>query len=112
MNSWSLVSFLAFPLIAHAGESIKPALEAQPAILEKLKNPEANQAVLLGQAKVLGDFNDTARKYNLRKTGPLARDFTLNMVWAPERKRALRCGANHGVPHRFSDVRGIDFASR
>jgi hypothetical protein len=60
---------------------------------------------------VIGDFNDTARRFNLHKTGPLARDFTLKMVWAPERKRALFCGANHGVPHRLNDVWEFDLPS-
>ena len=60
---------------------------------------------------MLGDFNDTARRYNLHKTGPLARDFTLKMVWAPERKRVLFCGANHGVPHRLNDVWEFDLAA-
>jgi hypothetical protein len=33
------------------------------------------------------------------------------MVWAPERKRALYCGANHGVPHRLNDVWEFDLPS-
>src|ERR1019366_5951150 len=111
MFRWSLPLLFILPILVRAGEPVKPALEAQPAVLEKLKNLKSNHAVLLGQAKVLGDFNDTARRYNLHKTGPLARDFTLKMVWAPERKRALFCGANHGVPHRLNDVWEFDLAS-
>jgi hypothetical protein len=99
---WSLASFFLLPALGPAGEPVKPLLEAQPGVLEKLKSRKNNRAVLLGQARVLGDFNGTARKYNLHKTGPLARDFTLKMVWTPERKRGLYCGANHGVPHRLA----------
>jgi hypothetical protein len=33
------------------------------------------------------------------------------MVWAPERKRVLYCGANHGVPHRLNDVWEFDLAT-
>jgi hypothetical protein len=105
------LSLFIVPLLVRADEPVKPQLEAQPAVLEKTKRLKPNHAVLLGQAKVVGDFNDTARKYNLHKTGPLARDFTLKMVWAPERKRALFCGANHGVPHRLNDVWEFDLAS-
>ena len=87
---------------AHADEGCS-LLRRDPVVLAR-SHGQLPQAVLLGQAKVMGDFNDTARKYNLHKTGPLARDFTLKMVWALERKRALYCGANHGVPHRLNDV--------
>ena len=111
MFRWSLSLLFIMPALVRAGEPVKPVLEAQPAVLEKLKNLKSNHAILLGQAKVLGDFNDTARRYSLHKTGPLARDFTLKMVWAPERKRALFCGANHGVPHRLNDVWEFDLAS-
>jgi hypothetical protein len=106
-----LVSLFLLPALVPAGESVKPLLEAQPGVLENLKSLKNNRAVLLGQAKVLGDFNDTARKYNLHKTGPLARDFTLKMVWAPERKYAHYFGANHGVPHRLNDVWEFDLPS-
>jgi hypothetical protein len=65
----------------------------------------------LGKAEVVGEFNDVARKYELDKTGPKGRDFTIRMVWAPERRRALFCGANHGVPHRLNDVWEFDLAA-
>ena len=81
MFRWSLSLLFVLPMVIRAGEPVRPVLEARPAVLEKLKNLKTNHAVLLGQAKVLGDFNDTARKYNLHKTGPLARDFTLKVVW-------------------------------
>jgi hypothetical protein len=33
------------------------------------------------------------------------------MVWAPERRRALYCGANHGSPHRLNDCWEYDLPS-
>jgi hypothetical protein len=33
------------------------------------------------------------------------------VCWAPDRKRALYCGANHGVPHRLNDVWEFDLPS-
>ncbi|MEZ6143205.1 MAG: hypothetical protein R3B84_21785 [Zavarzinella sp.] len=66
---------------------------------------------LLGKAKVVGEFNETAKKFRLDATGPKARDFTLKMVWAPERQRALFCGANHNVPHRINDAWEFDLTT-
>src|SRR5688572_8570098 len=67
----------------------EPKLDPKPVVLEKLAALKPNQAVLLGKADVVGEFNDTAKKYDLHKTGPKGRDFTIKMCWAPERKRAL-----------------------
>lgn len=92
-------------------ETIQPALPANEMALAKIKGLKANQAILLGQAQVVGKFNDIARKFDLHKTGPRGRDFTIKMVWAPERRRALFCGANHAVPHRLNDVWEFDLAS-
>ncbi len=49
---------------------------------EKLAALKPNQAVLLGKAEVMGDFNDTLLKYEPHKTGPKGRDFTIGMCWA------------------------------
>ena len=49
MKRCSLLSFFALPLLIQAGEPIKPALEVQPAVVEKLKSLKQNQTVLLGQ---------------------------------------------------------------
>jgi hypothetical protein len=90
---------------------VEPQLAPKPVVLEKLAALKPNQAVLLGKADVVGEFNDTARKYDLHRTGPKGRDFTIKMCWAPDRKRALFCGANHGVPHRLNDVWEFDLPS-
>ncbi len=58
----------------------------------------------LGHAAVIGPFNDTARRFDLQRTGPRARDYCRRMAWAPERGTALFAGANHGSPHRLNDV--------
>ncbi len=87
------------------------AADPKPDIVAKLTALKPNHAVLLGKADVVGEFNDTARKYDLHKTGPKGRDFTIKMCWAPDRKRALFCGANHAVPHRLNDVWEFDLPS-
>ncbi|MGE3806078.1 MAG: hypothetical protein AB7K24_15515 [Gemmataceae bacterium] len=104
--------FVAAALLTGAEpEAIKPELPVNQAALDRIKSLKANQAAVVGQAKVVGDFNDVARQYNLDKTGPRGRDFTIKMVWSPERKRVLFCGANHGVPHRLNDVWEFDLAA-
>ena len=90
---------------------LEPRLDPKPEVREKLAALKPNRAILLGKADVTGEFNDTAKKYDLHKTGPKGRDFTLKMCWAPDRKRVLYCGANHGVPHRLNDVWEFDLPS-
>lgn len=91
--------------------AVEPALAPNTAALKKIEALKPNHAVLLGDARVVGDFNDIARRFNLDKTGPRARDYSLKMVWAPERKRAIFLGANHRVPHRLNDVWEFDLGA-
>jgi hypothetical protein len=91
--------------------AVEPVLKPDNATLRKIDALGPNQAVLLGEARVVGDFNDIARRFNLHKTGPRARNYCLKMVWAPERKRALFLGANHNVPHRLNDVWEFDLSA-
>jgi len=99
-------------LVGPLGLTAAPPLPTtNEGVQERLRNLKPNQAASLGKAAVVGEFNDVARRYDLHKTGPRGRDFTIKMVWAPERKRALFCGANHGVPHRLNDVWEFDLAT-
>lgn len=101
-------------LLAWSGAGIagiEPILATDPAILRKIEALQPNQAVLLGEARVTGDFNSVARQFNLHKTGPRGRDFSIKMVWAPERRRALFLGANHKIPHRLNDVWEFDLGA-
>lgn len=92
------VFFLLLTLSAHGSVDAAQSLAMLP----------QNHAAVLGRARVLGDFNQTARDHDLHRTGPRARDYSLKMVWAPERKTALFAGANHAVPHRLNDVWEFD----
>lgn len=101
-------------LLAWSGSSIagiEPVLAPDQATLQKIETLGPNQAVLLGEARVTGDFNPVARQFDLHKTGPKGRDFSIKMVWAPERQRALFLGANHKVPHRLNDVWEFDLGA-
>lgn len=108
---FTIVGTLALATRSQGEETIEPSLPANETVLSKLKQLQPNQAVLLGQAQVIGEFNDVARQFELHKTGPRGRDFNIKMVWAPDRRRVLFCGANHSVPHRLNDVWEFDLAS-
>lgn len=87
------------------------SLEPDPHVQRRIVELKPNHAIRLGTARVVGDFNDIAKRFELDRTGPRARDFSLKMVWAPERRRALFTGANHGRPHRLNDVWEFDLAA-
>jgi hypothetical protein len=106
-----LIGLFVAPVGLTAAPPTPPTPTTNEAVQERLRSLRPNQAVLLGKAAVVGEFNDVARRYELDKTGPRGRDFTIKMVWAPERGRALFCGANHGVPHRLNDVWEFDLAT-
>jgi hypothetical protein len=108
----------ALPLVGLAAPAQTQEAPAHPedprpvqAVLDQLAALPPNHAKLLGQARVIGDFNAVARHHRLDVTGPRSRDYCLKMAWAPERGRALFCGANHGVPHRLNDVWEFDLAA-
>lgn len=108
------VAFLGALMVGAAAvgqEPVQPALPVNAAALAKIQGLKPNEARIIGQAEVVGDFNAVAKQFNLHKTGPRGRDFTIRMVWAPERRRVLFCGANHGVPHRLNDVWEFDLAA-
>lgn len=115
-NSRSFLVLRIFVLLLGSIWSQSPALgtEAPPTdhrVLSLLKALPPNHGVILGSATVLGEFNQTALNYRLDETGPQRRDYSLKMVWAPERRRALFAGANHGRPHRLNDVWEFDLAA-
>ena len=111
---WLAVGLCAFMLTPplHARQTaIRPALDDDPAVLARLAALPAGHGAVLGEARLVGDFNDTARRFNLHQTGPRGRDYSLKMAWAPQRGRALFAGANHGQPHRLNDVWEFDLGA-
>lgn len=102
---------VAGELTTRGQQPIQPELPVNQNALAKLKQLKPGEAAIIGQANVVGEFNEIAKKFKLDRTGPRARDFTLRMVWAPERNRAIFCGANHRVPHRLNDVWEFDLAA-
>lgn len=96
---------------ARAEDAVRPALEAKADVRKVLSRLKPNEAALLGKASVVGEFNAVARRFGLDSTGPRARNYSIKMVWAPERRRALFAGANHGKPHRLNDVWEFDLSA-
>ena len=74
------ILLVAFPVFA--AEPIRPELAPNEAALAAIAKLQPNRAVLLGDAKVVGDFNDVAKKFHLHETGPRGRDYSIKMCWA------------------------------
>ncbi len=94
-----------------ADKTVRPELKPHPEVTKILENLKPGEGALLPPATVTGDFNEIARKYGLDKNGPGLRNYCYKMVWAEDRKRALYCGGNHGVPHGLNDIWEYDLAS-
>jgi hypothetical protein len=94
-----------------AVSKVEPEIAPDPKVTEILDGLGEGCSALLPPIKTAGEFNDVARSYNMQKTGPVGRDYCNKMVWAPDRKRALYCGANHGAPHRLNDAWEYDLPS-
>jgi hypothetical protein len=95
-----------------AVSKVEPQLKADPAILAIIKGLGENSSALLPAVKTAGNMkNADVKKFGMQKTGPRPRDYCLKWVWAADRKRALFCGGNAGVPHRMNDVWEYDLAS-
>jgi hypothetical protein len=101
---------------AAAGEPAAPAkvtpeLAPDPKVTAVLDALGDKSSATLPPIKTVGEWNETTKLYGMEKTGPVGRDYCVKMVWAPERKRALFCGANHGSPHRLNDAWEYDLPS-
>lgn len=105
------LALAAAPLWPGGLRAADTAAAPNAAALERIRALRPNQSLHLGTAKLLGEFNATAREFGLDRTGPRARDFCRKMVWAPERRAALFTGANHGSPHRLNDVWEFNLAA-
>ena len=89
---------------------ILPEVPPDPQVARILGSLGAGESALLPPAKVTGDLNEAAKRYNLHKNGPGGRNYCVEMVWMADRRRAIYCGANHGSPHRLNDVWEYDLA--
>jgi RNA polymerase sigma factor (sigma-70 family) len=98
-------------LAAGGGSGFPVNLAPDPEVLRILDSLEAGQSAYLPPVRTAGDLNAVARKYGLDRTGPCGRNYTVKMVWMPDRRRAVFTGANHRIPHRLNDVWEYDLPS-
>jgi hypothetical protein len=92
-------------------EKVTPVLKPDPKITAILNSLGDCSSANLPPIKTMGEWNETSKRYGMERTGPVGRDFCIKAVWAPERKRALFCGGNHGSPHRLNDAWEYDLPS-
>jgi hypothetical protein len=92
-------------------EKVEPALPPDAAALKIIESLGENQCARLPETRIVGEWNELTRKFGMHKRGPSSRNYCNKLIWAPERRRALFCGANHGSPHRMNDVWEFDLAA-
>lgn len=93
-------------------DKVEPELPTNKEVLEKIKNLKSNEACFLSKPTIIENMGDFAKGWhNMKEFGPEGRDYSLKMVWMPDRKRAFFCGANHQTPHRINDAWEYDLAS-
>jgi hypothetical protein len=95
---------------AKAPAVVMPALSADPAIMKIIDSLGDNCSAMLPRVKTAGDVKNIKAGYGMRKNGPGGRDYSRKMVWMPDRKRAIYCGAGHETK-RLNDVWEYDLPS-
>ena len=93
---------------AAAGQ-VEPQVAADKELLARIEALPDNTWLRPGPVRTAGDLAwcgkpDWPNTENLAELGPGGRDYCVKMAWAPERKRAFFCGANHQTPHFINDV--------
>lgn len=111
----SLVVVLALAAIAGTdarGEDFEPPPPADRELLARIEALPDNTWMKLPPFKTAGDvaWMNTRAYSDYRRIGPSVRDYCNRIVWAPERKRALYCGAGHNI-HPLNDVWEYDLSS-
>lgn len=84
----------------------KPDLE----LIEKIKSLPTNTWMQLPKPNITGDTGWLSKNSGLLTNGPKVRDYCNKIVYAPERKRGIYCGAGHNT-HPLNDVWEFDLAS-
>ena len=117
-----LMPAVAGAMLTLAGEpaavpaKVEPELAPDKALLAKIEALPDSTCMKLPPPKEAGDISwfgkpDWPNTENMPKYGPGGRDYCDKMAWAPDRKRALFCGANHQAPHYLNDVWEYDLAA-
>lgn len=123
ISALGLASAVAGAALALAGEpavapaKVEPELVPDKELLARIEALPDNTWLKLPPNKTVGDLSwcgepDWPNTENIPKYGPgFPRNYCNKMAWAPDRKRALICGGNHGSPHCINDVWEYDLAA-
>jgi len=111
MADWAAGDISGEPARPAPAAQVEPVLAANPALMAIIDKLGDNSSALLPPTQVVGDPGPIAKEYGMDKRGPGGRDYTIKMVWMPDRKRAFYCGVNHGSPHRLNDAWEYDLPS-
>src|SRR5262245_62160849 len=90
--------------------TVEPKLAPDREVLAKIAALPDNTWLKLPPAKTAGNRSWMKGGFADFLGGPTIRSYCPKMVWAPERLRALYCGAGHNV-HPWNDVWEYDLAS-
>lgn len=85
-------------------------LQADKELLARIAALPDNTWLKLPKAKTAGELSWAKGNLIDYTRGPAVRDYCNRMVWAPERRRALYCGAGHNI-HPWNDVWEYDLAA-
>jgi RNA polymerase sigma factor (sigma-70 family) len=108
----------AAPKVASKSPDMVPLNSKWPKIKWPTRNPVpyANDPAVVAKLKALGEGSglklgkfkttpaDVTKWHRTFKYGPSRRGFCNKMPYAPDRKTAMYCGGDHGVPHGLNDV--------
>jgi hypothetical protein len=98
------------PADTAGGAGPVPLLEPDLALLARIAALPENTWMKLPPVKTAGDLSWLAARSGKRTYGPNGRDYSNEMVWAPERRRALFCGGGHNIDP-INDVWEYDLAA-
>lgn len=91
-----LVAVCAGQLASSASAADRPPFPDDPKIVARLASLGDRSSLRLGKFRTAGAGLDVVGFY--RAHGPRVRDYSTKMVYAPDRRTALYCGASHNTP--------------
>ena len=109
----NLLKTIALFCLAGAAFCLTPVLPVKSSVVSAVQSLAPNTGMYLPAFTCTDVYNGSglAIYETFAAKGPGVRNYCTKWVWAPDRKRALYAGANHGAPHKFNDVWEYDLAS-
>lgn len=108
--AWLICMSIDLAVAANAADVHLVEVPADEALSKRIADLPDNTWMKLPPVKTAGELSWLSPQSDYRRQGPRIRDYCNRMVWAPERERALYCGAGHNI-HLFNDVWEYDLPS-